>query len=127
MIYNSTEYIIALSGKIGCIIADSEDSPPWEGTTIYPINDEQKLKIMQLIGLKDINKKEIYEGDILDSEDGEYWGEVFWDDEEMCYMCGSKDGASNNLAKEDLFHDAKVSVKGNIYENPELLKEEKSK
>ncbi len=93
------------------------DNSSWE-------NDKpEDYILMQLIGLKDKNRKEIYEGDILTSVDGGYEGEVFWDEEEMCFMCGSKEGASTNLAKEDIFYEAKVKITGNIYENPELLGE----
>lgn len=98
------------------------------------VEDEFKEKnkeaaiLMQFTGLKDKNGKEIFEGDIIEFEDWsmdtdgdstEYLetGEVFWDEEEMAY------GVSNRsyVALEDLWR-GEISIIGNIYENPDLLK-----
>ena len=91
---------------------------------------------MQYTGLKDKNGKEIYEGDILDYKTNyePYKCVIEWDDDlcscGCCYdehhsvgfvgrvLPGSKYGYSS-LAKN---YEA-MEIIGNIYENPELLKE----
>ena len=78
--------------------------------------------IMQYTGLKDKFGKEIYEGDILEFYDASYdkWisREVYFDTE----MLGFGLRQTNSL-----FHcqfSSEFELKGNIYENPELLRKE---
>ena len=83
------------------------------------------LPLMQFTGLSDKSGTEIYEGDIVRFSD--YWfgdnkikksiEKIEWDSKEACYtweltQTGYKDGPEW------------CEVIGNIYENPELLKEE---
>jgi len=83
-----------------------------------------KYPIMQYTGLKDINGKEIYEGDIIKAElvdiigynAGEIAGEVKYISNWGCYVVGD----DLNLIK-DLRN---IKIIGNIFENPELLKGE---
>ena len=75
--------------------------------------------VMQYTGLKDKNGKEIYEGDIVQSiDDSHPIFKVVWlcDSEHACYAL--------QQGKELwwLEHYPELEVKGNIYENPELLK-----
>jgi uncharacterized phage protein (TIGR01671 family) len=86
--------------------------------------------VMQYTGLKDKHGKEIFEGDIIKDDD---WGfspspviisvEFVADEERM--MCGfymkEKEGYFNSTVAG--WQKEKIEVIGNIYENPELLKE----
>ena len=73
--------------------------------------------LSQETGLVDANKRSIFEGDILDLNDGEVCGQVKFN---------VLDGAWSvvNETTEMLFRELVLSdweIKGNIYENPELL------
>jgi len=89
---------------------------------------QQQLEIMQFTGLLDKNGKEIYEGDIanityncmrfsrfMDVTDR---GVMEWIDKSAQW--GFK--VENSILNEEM-QDLKIEVIGNIYENPELLKE----
>lgn len=87
----------------------------------YGVDSMEHLIYMQYTGLKDKNSTEIYEWDIVDTLDG--LGVVIFEE-----MIGSfaieylicKIALPNYLAQQN----AELEVVGNIYENPELLKEE---
>ena len=86
-----------------------------EDRDYYAVTEPETHVIMQYTGLKDKNGKDIYEGDIFTITTGEeetnivefYNGEYFLLDHGL------------NLSKWN--NDGKVI--GNIYENPELVKE----
>ncbi len=95
------------------------------------INDKQimganfsEIEIMQYAGLKDKNDKEIYEGDIIniinnsvDEEDGYFIAK--YDIETARYIL-----SGNGLVYDfDNTYTNECEIIGNIYENPELLKE----
>ena len=84
-----------------------------------------EVELMLFIGLHDKNNKEIYEGDIV-RRDG-YWDMYCVWDEEKCqfkFLCTDwvvTQGHSHYLSKSTL---EQHEVIGNIYENPEFIKQE---
>ena len=86
--------------------------------------------IMQFTGLKDKNGKEIYEGDIANCKDYQnkiyFIGEVYWSDTtaQVYVRCHYNNNPLNSDFSLRIVEDVKeIEVIGNIYENPELLKE----
>lgn len=98
-----------------------------------------KYIFMQYTGLKDKNGKEIYEGDIMGGEDSAFVGIIEYgtlesftgfasteDDEYNTYLTYTgihlvcSDGESDSYIDKII----DLAVIGNIYENPELLKED---
>jgi len=105
------------------------------------------IELMQYTGLKDKNGKEIYEGDILDVKfRGGYverisWkgppdarAFVFWDFSAFRLKCkGAQDERYADWTDTDGYFDPMLEMErshseviGNIYENPELLENEKA-
>jgi len=96
------------------------------------IFDYPNMIPMQYTGLKDKNRKEIYERDIVTGSSLKDWragnGEreiIEWDNTRSRWdmVFYSIYGGEGHLCKEEIFQDrAKFyEVIGNIYENPELL------
>ena len=82
------------------------------------VSELPNIELMQCTGLKDINKKEIYEGDIISFGDNK--GVVFYKHAKFkvkyrYYNCYCFDALS------DVLYFNKVEVIGNIYENEEII------
>ena len=102
------------------------------GTPIAPDkawlkHDLVELRLLQYTRLKDKNGKEIYEGDVVETWMGAPWqedqpilihGVVRWEADGWFFSGRETNGEDDYLAQFD-----DLEVIGNIYENPELLKE----
>ena len=83
--------------------------------------------LMQYTRLKDINGKEIYESDIVRCMLGEHWNykETIGT---VLFHCGewALEEKGSMFFKIKLYRCKEIEIIGNIYENPELLCEEKN-
>ena len=94
----------------------------------HRIEELDTLKITQFTGLKDKNKKDIYEGDILSFDpENRDCAFVSWDDFYSGFCLEWPTGKRRRPDKESLCSDMRLEIIGNIMENPELLdKKQKS-
>jgi len=83
-------------------------------TSLSVIYDKEKQFIPMLYtGMKDINGKKIFEGDILWYETMSHKGDVWFEDAGFktdCYGNGTED-----------LCETKIEIIGNVYENPEMV------
>lgn len=84
--------------------------------TNFGYDNRAKVKLTQFTGIKDLDGNDIYEGDIVEHEDGSGRGEVIFGD-------GSFFTRLYDWKMIYLGHDlTRFKVIGNIYENKDLLK-----
>lgn len=106
-----------------------DDMGPWVVTRNYLAaawNEIKSFELMQYTGLKDKNGVEIYEGDILSTDLSRPYLIVEYRNGGFMYQChdDGKDYYDFMLSTDAETNQDKYSeVIGNIYENPELIKE----
>lgn len=88
---------------------------------LFDIGDLPNVELMQYTGLKDKNGKEIYEGDIVILNDAEEENRCVVKYKYGSYILVDGDLRENLSNVEDRF----LEVIGNIYENKNLLEENK--
>lgn len=93
-----------------------------EDVDCYEHTDFKDIELMQYTGLKDMREKEIYEGDIVKLRANHGIGVIKYSDEWGAFVVEYIKPRplvvlGMNYYKED------IEVIGNIYENPELIKE----
>lgn len=90
------------------------------------------IELMQYTGLKDKNGVEIYEGDIVNIdtysyEEPEFSGgfKVVYDEVKGMWLFVDLEDENNNYTFENMnsYYITEIEIIGNIYDNPELLKE----
>lgn len=88
----------------------------------YKIADFKDIELLQYIGMKDKNNKEIYEGDILKLRDNHGIQLVKYHDEWSAFIVESQKDTSVGVL--GLYFDKEdFEIIGNAYENSELLGE----
>ncbi|MFA5500836.1 MAG: YopX family protein [Candidatus Omnitrophota bacterium] len=102
---------------------------PEEKRESYTLNIEN-ANLMQYTGLKDKNGIEIYEGDVVSFEPNsiEYPEDIFiyevvWFKQNCSFLFKINNDRYDAL---DVSYQDRLEVIGNIYENPELLKDRKA-
>ena len=101
------------------------DRNPWNVDVLDGWKGKDGYKLMQYTDLKDKNGKEIYEGDVVKTLDGDLrdpdsaLSEVRWSSEGY-RCCWWLEGRSISLSV-GVVTDLLLEVVGNIYENPELI------
>ena len=91
---------------------DKEIGPP---PIIYNIGRYNDNVLMQFTGLKDMNGKDIYEGDIISDPMG--IGQIVFDSGSFCIKWNDNPNESILILESEL-----LEIIGNLFETPELLK-----
>jgi uncharacterized phage protein (TIGR01671 family) len=112
----------------GWVVAVDKTYPDGTEDTYWTGHWTNRLVLMQYTGLKDKNGVEIYEADIISWSSQELEApelyEVVWDS--PCFWRQHNQNPEYTGGRKILNDPGDFQVIGNIYENPELLVEDKS-
>ena len=108
--------VLCDDGSIAYLLPEEDDMPPYL---------EDEVELMQYIGLKDVNGRDIYENDIVKSS-YKYAqpkiSQIIMEDGNS-YIAGEDLATGNEMLVSD--HIDEIEVIGNVHTNPELLEAEK--
>lgn len=111
------------AGGVHCII---DMQPDFQGKVVYVVIQVAPDTIGQFTGLHDKNGKEIYEGDIIVSEDYSHARhDVRYIDDEAMYVAMIIDSSLMEYCyiRQSWIDKFSKKIIGNIHDNPELLNE----
>lgn len=117
---------VTLFSGVEVMLSEQSKKHKDDTPSLLRLND---VEIMEYIGLKDIARVDIYEGDILESDDdfnngdGERY-EILFDTENACFFarCFSIAGGEGSEAGQRFgSYISRFKIIGNIYQNPGLL------
>lgn len=122
IMHNEVDFIRSGTDTNDWILFKSDKQKLEYGNVLENPYFQQQIKIMQYTGLKDKNGVEVYEGDVGNDK---FNNKVIvkWNEQFYCYALLTIDEDVKDDWNFDL-NDLNEIV-GNIYENPELLKEDK--
>ena len=90
---------------------------------IYPNCFKVEVEtIGQFIGVLDKNKRQIFDGDIVRTKYGRIC-KVVWFASQLCWDLYPLESKSKAPDTYDLFRSENLEVIGNVYDNPEIIKE----
>ncbi len=94
---------------------------------VFTHRPKDLIAVREFTGIKNVNGGDIYNGDILDIEFGEASFlhrsvEVYWNEEFLQYCVRGGNLTTRMVTSLAGYVKPKYIVKGNIYENPELIK-----
>ena len=112
--------VLDSNGSIAYLLPEADDQPPYL---------EEEVEIMQYIGLKDANGKEIYEGDIIKFFGGNKKNKAKNEFGVIVYKADRYGAGFNSIIqnKEHGYGGINIAqdiVVGNVHTNHELLEEE---